>query len=265
MKWYAGTSGFSYKPWKGTFYPSDLPNDQMLAYYAERLPAVEINNTFYRMPRTSVLENWAATVPDEFRFVIKASRRITHMHRLREADEPMGYLVKNVQALGDKLGALLFQLPPNLRCDPDRLEAFLDLLPEGMPAAFEFRHPSWQEPAVTAMLAERGAALCIAEGEGDEALPELPESSWVYLRLRRPDYTDADLRRWISRGEATGAETGFVFFKHEDDGAGPAMASRFLALTARGRAKGPKPAGAAQRRKAGSKRSADRSGGKSTA
>lgn len=248
MQWYAGTSGYSYKPWKGPFYPSDLPDDQMLAYYAERLPAVEINNTFYRMPRTSVLEKWAATVPDGFRFVIKASRRITHLHRLKEADEPVGYLLNNVQALGDKLGALLFQLPPNLPFDRERLCRFLDLLPEGTPAAFEFRHPSWHDPEVAALLTARGAALCLAEGETEEPLPELPDAPWLYLRLRRPDYSDADLRGWIARGRASGAGTGFVFFKHEDDGAGPAMAARFLAL-ARGRqAKAPKAAPATRRR-----------------
>jgi uncharacterized protein YecE (DUF72 family) len=248
MQWYAGTSGYSYKPWKGPFYPSDLPDDQMLAYYAERLPAVEINNTFYRMPRTSVLEKWADSVPSSFRFVIKASRRITHIHRLKDAGEPTGYLLNAVKVLGDRLGALLFQLPPNLPCDRDRLSTFLDLLPEGTPAAFEFRHPSWVDPDVRAMLAERGAALCIAEGEDDQPLPELPESPWLYLRLRRPDYTDADLRGWIERGRASGAQSGFVFFKHEDDGAGPAMAARFLALANRRPARAPKAAPASRRR-----------------
>lgn len=243
MHWYAGTSGYSYKPWKGPFYPEDLPDDQMLRYYGEHLPAVEINNTFYRMPRTSVLEKWAEAVPDHFRFVIKASRRITHQHRLKDAEEPTRYLLDKVTALGPKLGAVLFQLPPYLRCDAERLEGFLALLPAGVPAAFEFRHDSWDVPEIRAMLADAGATVCVADAEdGGAQAPVLPASPWLYLRLRRPDYTGADLRRWQDRAEASGAETGFVFFKHEDEGAAPAMARRFLELAGKRRARAPQGA-----------------------
>ncbi len=246
MHWYAGTSGYSYKEWKGAFYPADLPNEQMLAYYADRLPAVEINNTFYRMPRASVLETWAAAVPDGFRFVIKASRRITHQQRLKDAAEPTGYLLQSLEALNGKLGAVLFQLPPNLHADRDRLAAFLDLLPEGLPAAFEFRHPSWHDPEILRLIGERGAALCLSDDESSEATAEITATApWLYLRLRRPDYVDQALNGWVRRGAATGARTGFAFFKHEDDAAGPAMAERFLALA---RARPRKAARAAGRR-----------------
>jgi len=247
MRWYAGTSGYSYKEWKGVFYPEDLPAEQMLAYYAGQLPTVEINNTFYRMPRTSVLEHWASVVPDHFRFVIKASRRITHQHRLKDAGEPVRYLVDALGALNGKLGAVLFQLPPNLRGDRDRLAAFLDLLPDGLPAAFEFRHPSWNEPEVFDLLSERRAALCVAEDDDSEVPERIATAPWLYLRLRRADYTDEALTDWIRRCQAAGAESGYVFFKHEDDGAGPAMASRFMALTRTRTRKAPKPA--APRRK----------------
>lgn len=244
MFWYAGTSGYSYKEWKGVFYPEGLPNDRMLGYYAERLPAVEINNTFYRMPRTSMLETWAAAVPESFRFVIKASRRITHQHRLKEAEEPTRHLLDRLQALNGKLGAVLFQLPPNLPCDTDRLAAFLDMLPDGTSTAFEFRHPSWNRPEVRELLSERGAALCVAEDDAGELPEQIATAPWLYLRLRRPDYSDADLREWIRRGRMCGADTGFAFFKHEDEGAGPAMASRFLALAEARPRKAPRAAAA---------------------
>ncbi len=258
MNWFAGTSGYSYKAWKGSFYPDDLADADMLRYYATRLPAVEINNTFYRMPRSSVLESWAAAVPDHFRFVIKASRRITHQHRLKDAAEPTRYLTERLQLLGDKLGAVLFQLPPNLRCDGDRLAAFLALLPARLPSAFEFRHPSWQDPAIHDLLRDAGAALCIADADGDtdgNGEPALiATTSWLYLRLRREHYPPGALRRWRARGEATGAEHGFVFFKHEDAGAGPALASRFLELGSPRPAKAPKagakkPSATSNRRK----------------
>ena len=243
MRWYAGTSGYSYKEWKGVFYPESLPNEQMLEYYAERLPAVEINNTFYRMPRTSVLEKWAQAVPEHFRFVIKASRRITHHHRLKEAEEPTGYLLDRLAALDGKLGAVLFQLPPNLVCDTDRLAAFLDILPDDVPAAFEFRHPSWFCDEARTLLAERNAALCVAEDDTSERPEQIATAPWLYLRLRRPEYTDGALEDWIRRGASAGVEDGFVFFKHEDEGAGPELASRFLALASGSRErKAPKAA-----------------------
>lgn len=229
MRLHVGTSGYSYKEWKGSFYPEDLSAKEFLSYYAERLGAVEINNTFYRLPKASVLENWAAQVPDEFRFSIKASRRITHFTRMKpEAREPLEYLLSTVETLGDRLGVLLFQLPPNLKLDVERLESFLTMLPDGTPAAFEFRHESWKDPAVHDALRSRGAALVCADTEdsdGDEPIVET--GAWGYLRLRRPDYSDADLQRWAARLRDTSWEHAFVFFKHEDEGAGPRMAAEF--------------------------------------
>jgi uncharacterized protein YecE (DUF72 family) len=229
MKIWAGTSGYSYKEWKGNFYPSGLAAKDMLSHYGERLPAVEINNTFYRLPRTSVMETWAAQVPEGFRFAIKASRRITHMKRLKNAEDETGYLLETAGVLGPRLGAVLFQLPPYLEADTGRLRGFLDTLPPDTRAAFEFRHPSWMETPVLEALAERNCALCIADTE--EGSPGIVRTAdWGYLRLRRPAYTDAELGDWKRAMSAEDWTDAFVFFKHEDDGAGPEMALRLLAL-----------------------------------
>ncbi len=232
MQLYVGTSGYSYKEWKGSFYPEKLAAKEMLSYYGERLSAVEINNTFYRLPRTSVLDSWAEQVPDGFRFSIKASRRITHFTRLKpEAKEPTEYLLTTLQTLGPRLGAVLFQLPPNLKKDAERLAGFLELLPRGTPAAFEFRHESWFDDEVFEILRGREMALVCAdtdEGDDDEAI--VPTTDWGYLRLRRPDYSDDDLARWAARVRAAGWSRAMVFFKHEDEGAGPRMAARFREL-----------------------------------
>ena len=231
MDLHAGTSGFAYKEWKGAFYPEDLANDRMLAFYAGELPAVEINNTFYRLPREGVLARWAEEVPDGFRFVIKASQKITHYKRLKDTDSETGYLLSALGALGAKLGAVLFQLPPNLKCDLPRLEAFLDLLPGTLAAAFEFRHPSWAEGGVREVLAARKVALVAADTDEEPWAGELPGTApWGYLRLRRQDYDDAALAEWHRRIAATGWREAFVFFKHEDEAAGPRMARRFLEL-----------------------------------
>jgi uncharacterized protein YecE (DUF72 family) len=228
----AGTSGFSYKEWKGPFYPEDLAASDMLAYYAERLPAVEINNTFYRMPKREVLASWAESVPARFRFSIKASRRITHFKRLKECGEEVAYLASQLEALGERLGVVLFQLPPQLALDLDRLKAFLTVLPEGLPAAFEFRHASWFDNAVLDTLREHGAALCVADTEEGVDAPLAATADWGYVRLRRPDYDDSDLAGWAERLDGLGWSRAFVFFKHEDEGAGPRMAGRFLELAA---------------------------------
>jgi len=230
---HVGTSGYSYKEWKGSFYPEDLSAKAMLAYYGERLNAVEINNTFYRLPKAEVLESWAEQVPDGFRFSIKASRRITHFARLKEeARDPTEYLLSNLEVLGDRLGVVLFQLPPNLKKDAERLAGFLDVLPEGTPAAFEFRHESWNDEQVHELLHARGATLvCADTEESGEDEPIVATAPLGYLRLRRPGYEDEDLRRWAGHLAATGWERAFVFFKHEDEGAGPAMAARFRELT----------------------------------
>jgi uncharacterized protein YecE (DUF72 family) len=227
MKLYCGTSGFSFKEWKGPFYPEKLPADQMLGFYAERLPTVEINNTFYRMPTPSVLEGWAAKVPETFRFAIKAPRRITHVKQLNDCSEEAGYLFETLQALGPRLGVVLLQLPPHARVGVERLAAFLELVPENVPVAFEFRHASWRDDAVYAALAKRSAAWVTADNDGGEP-PELPRTAaHTYLRLRASAYTDESLQAWKAR--CADFERAFVFFKHEDGGAGPAYAQRMLA------------------------------------
>jgi uncharacterized protein YecE (DUF72 family) len=227
MRVLAGTSGFSYKEWKGSFYPEDLPADEMLAYYAARLPAVEINNTFYRMPKPALLEGWAAQVPPEFRFILKASQRITHRKRLKEAGEEVAYFFQTAATLGERLGPTLIQLPPNLKKDLPRLEAFLAVLPEGARAAFEFRHVSWFEKDVFSALRARGAALCIAEDE-ELATPLVATTAWGYLRLRRQDYDDAAVAAWAEKVRAQAWTETYAFFKHEDAGSGPKLAAEFL-------------------------------------
>ncbi len=229
MQILAGTSGFSYKEWKGRFYPEDLAADGMLSYYAGRLPSVEINNTFYRLPRESVIEGWAAQVPDTFRFVIKASRRITHFKRLKGADDETGYLLRTVGLLGDRLGAVLFQLPPNMKQDLERLDVFLSGLGDPARAAFEFRHASWFDGGTYDCLRAHGAALCTADTDEEDA-EIVSTASWGYLRLRKADYPGDSLADWARRVEDAGWARAFVFFKHEDDGAGPEMAERFLDL-----------------------------------
>jgi uncharacterized protein YecE (DUF72 family) len=237
-----GTSGYSYKAWKGTFYPEGLSQDEWLSYYASQLPSVEINNTFYRMPRTHVVEAWRDAVPSTFRFVIKASRRITHQSRLKDCEEPTVYLLKRAETMGRKLGAILFQLPPYMRADLDRLKTFQELLPESRRVAFEFRHDSWLDADVDSVLRARNHARVITHNESDKP-GDIPDNKLAYLRLRAFKYTDAALRKWQSRISASGAQNAFVFFKHEDDGAGPAMASRYLEI-----ANGAKPRRTATKR-----------------
>lgn len=237
VRLFAGASGFSYKPWKGPFYPADLPDAEMLGYYAARLPAVEINNTFYRLPKAKMLEEWAGQTPDGFRFVLKASRRITHMQRLKDVGELLGYLFESSGALGPKLGPLLFQLPPYLKKDLDRLRAFLDLVPADRRVALEFRNASWFEDDVFEALRAHDAALCVAETEpqeGDnETAPLVATATWGYLRLRRDDYADADLEAWAERIRGQGWSEAYVFFKHEDEGAAPKLALRLMEIVDR--------------------------------
>ncbi len=232
MEWLAGTSGYSYKEWKGAFYPEDLAANAMLAYYAGKLPAVEINNTFYRMPRSSVLTTWRDTVPDDFRFTIKASRQITHRAKLADCEDATNYLAQRLEVLGDKLGCVLFQLPPYLRKNDALLDAFLGHWPKAFPAAVEFRNASWFDAETAATLARHDAAICISE-DGKLTLPEFfGTTSWVYFRLRKPGYEDHALAEWLRRAETADAGRGFAFFKHEDAGTGPKLARRFLDLAA---------------------------------
>ena len=225
MRVLPGTSGFSYKEWKGSFYPEDLPPAEMLRFYASRLPAVEINNTFYRMPRASLLAGWAEEVPDGFSFALKASQQITHRKRLKEAGEAVSYFFEVATTLGDRLGPVLFQLPPNLKKDLPRLSDFLGTLPPASRAAFEFRHESWFDEEVFTALRSSGAALCWAEDE-DLSTPRVATAGWGYLRLRRADYTDADVTSWAERIRAEAWSDAYVFFKHEDAGTGPRLAEK---------------------------------------
>ncbi|MEP6471964.1 MAG: DUF72 domain-containing protein [Acidobacteriota bacterium] len=225
MRVLPGTSGFSYKEWKGSFYPEGLPDSEMLRFYSTRLPAVEINNTFYRMPRASLLESWAEQVPDGFTFALKASQQITHRKRLRDAGEAVSYFLQVATTLGDRLGPVLFQLPPNLKKDLPRLTDFLEGLPRSFRSAFEFRHDSWFDEEVFAALAGAGAALCWAEDE-QLATPHRATAGWGYLRLRRPDYGDAEIAAWAERIGAQAWSDAWVFFKHEDEGTGPRLAGR---------------------------------------
>ena len=231
MKVYTGTSGFSYKAWKGTFYPRDLADKEMLGFYASQLGAVEINNTFYRMPRESVLADWCDKVSEDFRFVVKASQRLTHRGRLKNVDDTLAFLVQNVRVMQSRLGALLFQLPPNFKRDDERLRDFLARVPSDLPTAWEFRHESWHDEAVRTLLADFGAAACVAD-QDDAPEPQLhATASFGYLRLRREAYDEAALARWADRIEAAGWNHAFVFFKHEDGARGPACAALLKSLT----------------------------------
>ncbi len=223
-----GTSGFSYKEWKGSFYPEDLPADEMLSYYSERLNSVEINNTFYRMPNRNTLANWAERTPDSFRFVLKASQKITHRKRLKEVAEELDYLIPTMGELSTKLGPTLVQLPPNFKKDLDRLGGFLDLLPPGFQAAFEFRNESWFDDETLDMLRSHGQAL-VAADTGDEALLAVERTApFAYARLRQEEYSDEALDGWATRLRGLEVDDLYVFFKHEDGATGPRLAARFL-------------------------------------
>jgi uncharacterized protein YecE (DUF72 family) len=229
-----GTSGYGYKEWIGTFYPPGQKPKAMLAHYATKLPTVEINYTFRRMPTAKLLEGWATQVPESFTFVLKAPERITHRAKLKDAREVTQAFVGAAKTLGPRLGALLFQLPPYAKKDVPVLRSFLEDLKGGPRAAFEFRHPSWLEDDALAALREYGAALCLAESDdtvaGDElAAPLISTADWGYLRLRRTDYSDADLAAWGARLRAQSWSRAFVFLKHEDEGKGPVFAAKLRA------------------------------------
>ena len=228
MPVFIGTSGWSFKEWKGSFYPKDLPDDGMLGYYAERFPTVEINNTFYRMPRESVLHDWASKVPATFRFAIKASQRITHHGRLMpEVADSLAYFTRVTNELGERRGPTLFQLPPNFKKDLPRLVEFLALLPRRWQAAFEFRHASWFEDDVYAALREKEAALVIADHD-DFQTPVLATAPWGYARLHRARYPAAELDRWSGALAGLGVGELYVFFKHDEaEGSGPEGAQDF--------------------------------------
>ena len=223
---WAGASGYAFKEWKGSFYPEKIAPEAMLAWYAERLPAVEINNTFYQMPKVEVLAKWAEMTPESFRFAIKASRRITHDARLKAdaSAESVAYLYKNLATLGSKRGPVLFQLPPFLKKDVPRLSEFLQLLPQGHAAAFEFRNDSWFDDDVYAALESAGASLCFSEREDNAPPPLVETASWGYVRLRLENYSQDELAQWARRLAATRWQEIHVYFMHEPTAPGYAAA-----------------------------------------
>jgi uncharacterized protein YecE (DUF72 family) len=231
MRLYVGTSGYSYKEWKGSFYPEKLAAKDMLPYYSSKLPAVELNNTFYRMPKREMVESWKEQVPESFRFSVKAAQRITHFKRLKDAADETRYMLETVSALDDRLGVVLYQLPPNMKKDLERLETFLKTLPPNPRAAFEFRHPTWFDDDVLQMLRSENRALCVSDTDDLPVSHIEKTADWGYLRLRRVVYSTADLREWISRMKAQDWKHTFVFFKHEDEGTGPRLASEFIDLS----------------------------------
>ena len=221
----AGASGYAFKEWKGSFYPEKIKPEDMLAWYAAQLPSVEINNTFYAMPKASVLAHWAEVTPAHFRFAIKAPKRITHVARLAAdaAADSVAHLYKMLEALGAKRGAVLFQLPPFLKKDLPRLDEFLQLLPPGHRAAFEFRNDSWFDDAVYELLHRAGAALCLSERADNAAPPMVQTAPWGYLRLRLEQYTDSELEQWARRIADTAWQETCVYFMHEPTAPGYAQ------------------------------------------
>jgi len=220
-----GTSGYNYPEWKGSFYPSDLPAAKMLPYYAARFPTVEINYTFYRMPNEKIVSGWAAQTPSPYKLTLKAPRRITHDNRLKNTGALVESFCLVAGTLGDKLGALLFQLPPNLKKDTALLDAFLAELPAKARAAFEFRHPSWLEEDVFSRLTARNYALCVADSE-KLSTPVRVTADYAYFRLRDEGYTPDDIARWgdtIARATESSRDV-FIYFKHEEQGKGPELA-----------------------------------------
>jgi uncharacterized protein YecE (DUF72 family) len=231
MKLHVGTSGYSYKEWKGNFYPEDLPAKEMLSFYSRRLPAVEINNTFYRLPQPGMIENWKAQVPARFRFSIKATQRITHIKRLNNVADETKYLLETAALLEDRLGVVLFQLPPNMKKDSERLKAFLGVLPANVRTAFEFRHETWFDDEVFSLLRAQEAALVVSDTDEKPLTEIISTANWGYLRLRRTSYGENDLVNWLQRVREQKWKDAFVFFKHEDEGVGPKLAAQFIEMT----------------------------------
>lgn len=232
MSLHVGTSGYSYKEWKGSFYPEKIPAKEMLRFYAERLSTVEINATFYRLPQKTTLEKWKEQVPKTFRFSLKAPQRITHFKRLNEAGDDAKYFLDIAATLEDQLGVILFQLPPNMKKDLPRLETFFSELPSQPRVAFEFRHPTWFDDDVLELLRARNCALCVSDTDDLPTTHIDKTADWGYLRLRRVLYSEDHLKDWLKRIRDQNWNETFVFFKHEDEGTGPRLAAQFLQLAA---------------------------------
>jgi uncharacterized protein YecE (DUF72 family) len=229
MELLTGTSGYSYKEWIGPFYPDKLPGSEMLRFYAERFRTVEINNTFYRMPAPSMLAQWIEQVPAHFTFTLKAPKRITHIQRLRECEDNVTEFVRRANALGERLAVLLFQLPPFIKKDLPRLQDFIAMLPQGTPAAFEFRNDTWQDDEVYELLRSRGATLCVTDTD-DGDTPFVVTAERGYVRLRRTHYDDAELAQWAERIAKAPVGRTYVYFMHEDEALGTKFAQRLNEL-----------------------------------
>ena len=230
MKFWIGTSGFQYAEWKGNFYPEDLPAAKMLPFYAERLSTTEINYTFHRIPSAKTIDNWKQLTPENFRFALKAPQKITHFAKLRDCADTLDYFCQIISGLGQRLGPVLFQLPPNFRKDAAVLNSFLRELPS-MRAAFEFRHDSWFDDEIFEILKSRNIALCIADTEKLET-PTVTTADYGYLRLRREDYEKSDVERWakFTREQEARWRDVFVYFKHEESGIGPKLAAQMMQI-----------------------------------
>jgi len=235
MPYWVGTSGYNYPEWKGSFYPEKLPASKMLGFYAQRFTTVEINYTFYRVPNAKILAGWDRDTPPGFRLTLKAPKRITHIAKLKDCGELLGYFLGVSATLGPKLGVLLFQLPPYLRRDLTLLDSFLAQIPPGTRAAFEFRHGSWMDAEVFARLHARELALCVADSE-KFSTPLAITASYGYFRLRDEGYTPEDLERWATliRANTAGCSDVYVYFKHEEAGKGPQFARSLLAALGEG-------------------------------
>lgn len=231
MKSWVGTSGFQYAEWKGKFYPEDLPAAKMLPFYAEYFSTTEINYTFHRIPAAKTIENWNKLTPSTFRFGLKAPQKITHWSKLRDCGDTMRYFHDITSGLGEKLGPVLFQLPPNFKKDTFVLADFVNSLPPGMHAAFEFRHESWFRDEVWDIFKKRKVALCIADTES-LATPKVATSDWGYVRLRREDYAKIDVERWADfvREQKERWSDAYIYFKHEEAGIGPKLAKQMMEL-----------------------------------
>jgi uncharacterized protein YecE (DUF72 family) len=228
MRYWIGTSGYNYPEWRGSFYPEKFPANKMLAYYAGHFNTVEVNYTFYRMPTEAQVENWANGTPDGFTFTLKAPQRITHVAKLRNCDELTQTFCRIASTLGPKLAVLLFQLPPTFKRNDAVFESFLQTLPHGARAAFEFRHESWHDEAVFAALRARNLALCIADSE-KMSTPVVATADYSYFRLRDEGYQAPDIERWGSVvAGMSAAKDAFVYFKHEEEGKGPEFAKRLM-------------------------------------
>jgi len=234
MKIHVGSSGYSYKEWKGKFYPEKISAGEMLHYYAEHLSTVEINNTFYRMPTESLLFSWADQVPDGFIFAVKAPQVITHIKRLRDVGEETAYLFRTLSVLEGKLGPVLFQFPGSFRADRALLEDFLSLIPVGVLCAFEFRSKTWLTDEILGLLKKAGCCLCTADTDKSPTEEIVSTTSWGYLRLHRPDYKDDAISKWTKRVLSQKWKEAFIFFKHEEEAEGPRRAMRFLELAGSG-------------------------------